>query len=364
MTDVMVRGHGGRTARPGGRHAVRRPRVDVLRLALWTGLLVLVIRVLHATGGALRVPTDSWESLGGWLGTATPVELAGGSLRLAALGAAWYLLLTTAVAVVGHRTELRGLGRAAARISPALVRRIAVRGGGAGLALGTVIGSALPTDVPPSSPAAATLVPPSGSTAGSRAVTMTLLPDGAGLVAPGGEGAGVEATDPAVTMTLLPAPPPPAGVADGTATMSREPSGSGISGQARMTRLSDPVAPPGGPPAPRATTTGEASAGTTTDDTPAGPAVGAGATRRRQAEPAQLDKTWRVAPGESFWSIAAEVLTEAHGGHIPADRDIARYWRVLITANHDRLVVGGDPDILLPGQELLVPAPTSPPAAR
>jgi nucleoid-associated protein YgaU len=73
--------------------------------------------------------------------------------------------------------------------------------------------------------------------------------------------------------------------------------------------------------------------------------------------------TWVVEPGDSFWSIAAEVLgDEALGDEALGDagaeplteRAIARYWRVLIDANRDRLVTG-DPDLLYPGQELLLP---------
>lgn len=55
----------------------------------------------------------------------------------------------------------------------------------------------------------------------------------------------------------------------------------------------------------------------------------------------------------SFWSIAEAVLTGE--GRSTADRDVARYWRTLIDANLDRLVAPGNPDLLLPGQELVLP---------
>lgn len=60
-----------------------------------------------------------------------------------------------------------------------------------------------------------------------------------------------------------------------------------------------------------------------------------------------------VEAGDSFWSIAADHLA-AHDR--PTDeRSIARYWCELMAANADRLVVAGDPDLVFPGQEFLLP---------
>lgn len=59
---------------------------------------------------------------------------------------------------------------------------------------------------------------------------------------------------------------------------------------------------------------------------------------------------WVVAPGESFWSIAEEVVAEALGRE-PSEDEVRRYWVALIDANRGRLVTA-DPDLLLPGQRL------------
>jgi hypothetical protein len=66
------------------------------------------------------------------------------------------------------------------------------------------------------------------------------------------------------------------------------------------------------------------------------------------------DATHTVAPGDSFWSIAAEVVAQATGP-APSDETIARYWRALIDANRDQLVVPGDPDLIHPGQVFTLP---------
>lgn len=62
---------------------------------------------------------------------------------------------------------------------------------------------------------------------------------------------------------------------------------------------------------------------------------------------------WTVEPGESFWSIAEDVLTERLG-RPPTDREIVPYWRRLVEANRDRLRTG-DPDLVFPGQTFVIP---------
>ena len=37
------------------------------------------------------------------------------------------------------------------------------------------------------------------------------------------------------------------------------------------------------------------------------------------------------------------------------DETIAAYWRVVIEANLDRLVEPGNPDLIMPGQEIVLP---------
>jgi nucleoid-associated protein YgaU len=61
-----------------------------------------------------------------------------------------------------------------------------------------------------------------------------------------------------------------------------------------------------------------------------------------------------VGPGDSFWSIAEDVLASPAASP-PGEREVGRYWRRLVDANRDRLVDPGNPDLLLPGQELVLP---------
>lgn len=75
--------------------------------------------------------------------------------------------------------------------------------------------------------------------------------------------------------------------------------------------------------------------------------------------PAPAPATWRVEAGESFWSIAEEVLAEAWR-RPPTDDEIDPFWRALVEANRDRLVTD-DPDEIHPGQVFEVPAVPPPP---
>lgn len=76
-----------------------------------------------------------------------------------------------------------------------------------------------------------------------------------------------------------------------------------------------------------------------------------------------------VEPGDSFWELAEEQLEEATG-HLPTDAETAPYWQDMVEANQDRLVQPGNPNLIVPGQELCVPpvpgvpagGPTAPPA--
>jgi nucleoid-associated protein YgaU len=85
------------------------------------------------------------------------------------------------------------------------------------------------------------------------------------------------------------------------------------------------------------------------------PAPAAPASPAPEPVPAAADSpgvsTWVVESGDSFWSIAEDVVGP------DGKRAVGRYWRALIAANRDRLVDRGNPDLLVPGQELVVPPP-------
>lgn len=79
-------------------------------------------------------------------------------------------------------------------------------------------------------------------------------------------------------------------------------------------------------------------------------------------EARRAQNTWTVEPGDSFWKIAEEELRDAWGRDDLTDAEVDEYWRTLIAQNMDRLVEPGNPDLLFPGQKLMLPK--VPPARR
>lgn len=64
-----------------------------------------------------------------------------------------------------------------------------------------------------------------------------------------------------------------------------------------------------------------------------------------------------VRPGDSFWSIAEDVVARARGPGV-CEAEVARYWERLVQANRSRLADRSNPDLIYPGQTFRLP-PTS-----
>lgn len=66
------------------------------------------------------------------------------------------------------------------------------------------------------------------------------------------------------------------------------------------------------------------------------------------------DATWTVVPGDHLWHIAAATVSDSLH-HAANDGQITPYWRRLIAANQARLIDPTNPDLILPGQILVLP---------
>ena len=255
--------------------------------------LVIALVVLDRTGGGpMDIPLGSVAELSGWVRVTAPIPMAMALLRLAAFVLCGYLLVATVLPVVAQAIGCRWLAVLATRALPVALRRTLTGGAGLGLAAGSVLWS-------PGTPAGATERPALEVPAETEpsAATMTLLDPGPGA---------------------------------STATM----------------RLLDPIAPaappgpstPSTPSTPSQATTPTAPAPTTTPATP----DSAG------------DETWVVATGDSFWSIAEDVVGDDRAA-AAEEAEIDAYWHQLVAANRDRLAVPDQPDLLFPGQVLTLP---------
>jgi nucleoid-associated protein YgaU len=295
-----------------------------VRLAAWSAALVAGARALVATGrGSLSVPLGSADELADWVGATTPAEMAMAVLRLLAIAACGYLLAVTALGVFARLVQARGLAAAVDRVTPAVVLRIVSGGAGAGLVLGALVASL---------PAPDLARPPDASTVAASPAGPEARP----------------ARPAAATARMARVPP-------ATATMTRTTPGASGGGGATMTRLED-VALPAGSANPSATMTRidpepppePVAAGPVTVAPPASPAL-----PPAHALPAVDAATWLVEAGDSLWSIAEEVVRTARPDS--AQRNVTRYWRALVDANRAHLVDPGNPDLLVPGQQLALP---------
>jgi nucleoid-associated protein YgaU/DNA-binding SARP family transcriptional activator len=62
-----------------------------------------------------------------------------------------------------------------------------------------------------------------------------------------------------------------------------------------------------------------------------------------------------VEPGDNLWVLAEQQLATDRGRE-PSDAETRPYWHEVIEANRDRLVASGNPDLILPGQRITMPA--------
>lgn len=68
-------------------------------------------------------------------------------------------------------------------------------------------------------------------------------------------------------------------------------------------------------------------------------------------DPLPTAEVYIVEPGDSLWRIARSIL--AADGSPAASAEIGAYWRAIYAAN--RHVIGADPNLIHPGQELELP---------
>lgn len=278
-----------------------RPRTHRagLLLALWFGTGWLLLRL----AGALTVPLGSTKAVSAWLEQTDPSVMAAATLRLVALALCAYLAAATALVLLASLVRWRPATASAGRLLPAVIRRMILGTAGVGLT-GTIVSPAV-------SPALVAATPDEGKEPADRTAVMVKL----------------EPASPSTTTT------------------------------ASSTTTSPATTPP---PASTTSTTVAATAGTNTTGPSAGRSTGPA--EPAAEAPATNAPTWTVQPGDSFWSIADEIVTEQHGSRgrsSPTDAEIARYWRVLIEANRDRLADRRNPDLLIPGQELYLPQTSS-----
>jgi hypothetical protein len=282
----------------------------------WLGSLAAGIVLFTALGGgALEAPPLGQPSVwGDWAAARDPFVAAAAVLRLVVLALAWYLVAVTTVGLVARLTRAARLVRVADALSVPIVRHVLQGALGLTLAAGVVASSSGAV------PATARAAPGPSETAAAAADDDTSR---AGMLALDGPGSG-EAT---VSMVGLDDP--------------------GAGGTARMVGLDERrddatarmvgLGPPGASP--------DASGEDAPEVDPGPEADGASAAAEGEHE---------VEAGEHLWSIAEDHLA-AHLDHDPSEAEVAVHWRRLVEVNRDRLANPDDPDLIFPGQHVVLP---------
>jgi resuscitation-promoting factor RpfA len=351
----------------GGQARVRRAMRGLLLLG---GLLALGLALLALVGTppALLDTVASAGDLG-----ADPVEVV-----LAALGLLAELLTAYLVVVVGLATagQLGLLGQRADRafrlVGVPIVRRSLEAALGGVLAVGLLAGP-----VASGASAQERSTPADAVTAGvqSAAAGATTGVAGAGLPRPGTAPAGATGQPgPATPRTTAPpgaaspstTTPPPSGpdaagpdaTPSGGATAAPiGPIGPAISEPViSEPAISEPTATRGGSTAADPVRAPGADRDVRSGQTPAdggdgGSGSAATGSPRAEREARAHAKAHVVAPGDTLWDIAARQLpTDGR-----SNAAIADHWQRIYAAN--RTVIGADPDLILPGMRLVLPAP-------
>ncbi len=283
-------------------------------------------------------PLTDLSAWGDWAAGNDPIMATVALLRLLLIGLTWYLLGASTVQVVARLTRSMAMMRVADAISVPLVRRVVSTTLGMGLAASMVTG-ATGTGVAPSSSHGRTEVVT--ATARSDAATMTRPTGGPAAMTRGG-GTPASMSRPAANHGGAPAT---------MARMAVDTAATTTDGADGIAMEVDLATPDDGPTMRHADDRGQ---------TAVEPAVGrVAATLPRMAvagAPAAESHAWTVRAGDHLWHIAEAVMGQ-HLGRAATDDEITPYWQRLIEANRDGLPDPNNPDLIVPGLELVLPNP-------
>lgn len=330
------------------------------------GFEVAALVVLHRLGAQpwLQVEPD----LHTWLAVVGAEDAVVVALRYVALGAAWWLVLSTGLYVLARLVRLPAAVRAVGWATLPAVRRIADRAVAVTIASSVVAGAPVAAVAAPAPAVAEVAVVPGldpGSlpppedvvpedVAGQDVVPddvapQDVVPDEAGAPPPDRRDGAADLTVPAV------APPPARGavsaapLADGPGAAEPEPRGPAAA--TTEAAVPESAAPPA--PSPGSAPRGDRAGPSATE--PTAPQGASASVDASTVPPATAPTSHVVAPGEHLWGVAAARLaTLRPDGSTPGDAEIARYWRRVVAANVARLR-SGDPDLVFPGETVLLP---------
>jgi hypothetical protein len=298
----------------------QRVRQRILGFGTWCVALLVGTALFHALGdGRLAPPPLDPSAWVPWIEDHDALIATMALLRLVVLGLCWYLVGVTTVGTIARLLRAARLTRIADALTLPIVRRLLQQTLGVVLATAMVTAATGPSlTVPPAPVQVAADVGDDHGRAGPAAETP---------------GSGSEVRSPAPPRTGV-------GIARGASSPAE--------GPPEVTLRGLPV-PDGAEVAPLPWRIAASDTPPRRDgvvDTNVSETAG-GATRTDRI-------AHTVRSGESLWRIASHRLETALQ-RSPTDAEIVPYWRAVIELNRDRLPDRDDPDLILPGQELLLP---------
>ncbi|MBK5223039.1 MAG: hypothetical protein JJE52_09215 [Acidimicrobiia bacterium] len=302
-----------------------------VRLTALAGLLAAAA-LLSAAGQTLPAPPTEPLAVLDWWASTDPALALGVILHAIAMIVCGYLLVVTALELIGSIIGIRPLTALARRLAPVAWRTMALRP----VTLGTL---AVPTMFAPvltASPAMAQPAPVDTAASDStdeRAdapVVVTMSRRSTSRIA-----------DPATT-----SPHPGVGPHhEAIQQQSVATSGPTTTSSARAPAQSESA---------QAVDTGLVAATLTFLGTPS-PSPERAAVAPTHTTATSSIALHRTMPGDTLWRIADEHLG-ASLGRPPSSRETGAYVHELVVANHDRLPSPDNPDLIYPGIELMLPA--------
>lgn len=341
------------------RASLKRSLAPLALLAFEAGAVAVLDRL--GSLAALRLPPPTVAAWEEWLRSGNPADVLAAIVRLATLGAAWWLLVSTVLYSAAGATRKASALRVIGWGTPALVRRcvdgmvaVSVAGVLAGGRTGVASAEGMPRS--PAGGAATAARSPDlrpGTEAGivlpADADTLARPHDlrpgtKAGIVLPADIEHGIVFPPGATRVAPTPAAPAPHHdqVVPG-----------GALAPAALLPASPPLATPPSP-SEAAVVPPKATEGQQAPEPPGAsglPGVPLSAGDAREGSAA-----WIVQPGESLWTIAARTVSIADAAAGAPDPDrIGPYWIRVVEANR-RSIASGHPDLIRPGESIALPS--------
>ncbi|MCC5947229.1 MAG: LysM peptidoglycan-binding domain-containing protein [Nitriliruptoraceae bacterium] len=288
----------------------------MLPLLLWIAGLAVGTVLFHLLGrGVLAAPPLDPAGAAAWLDERDPLTATIAVLRLLVLALAWYLVGVTSIGLLARALRAVRLVRLADALTVPLVRRLLQQ------ALGLSLAASMVAGVTPNGPGVGA---GSGALGSDAPTAVTMVPitdtDGSPDDRVDGPAGGREAT-----LVHLGAEDPPADhvseAARGEASALPLDVARGMLAERRAAQSAE---------------------------------EGADAGADHVAVDAVAADEHEVQAGESLWSIAADALDGA--GRSTDDTAVTRYWERLIAANRAQLADPDNPDLIFPGQRMVLPA--------